>query len=140
MLFGLSRPSNAHLSLIQGFYPGITPAELQEQGPSCSDTRCHTSLLWPSSSGCTGHCVRERALDILSLRETRRERRHISAGLTHKAETLSHSSLLRNEAMLPDCPRDGTEERGVACGGREGEQKTNVSLNLPFRSVKSVAG
>lgn len=34
--------------------------------PSCSDTRCHTSLLWPSSSGCTGHCVRERALGIHS--------------------------------------------------------------------------
>lgn len=43
--------------------------------------------------------------------ETQRERRHISAGLTHKAEALSHSSLLRNEAMLPDCPRDGIEEK-----------------------------
>lgn len=31
-VFGLSWPPKAHLSLIRGFYPGVTSAELQEQG------------------------------------------------------------------------------------------------------------
>lgn len=49
--------------------------------------------------------------------EARREKGHISAGLTHKAEALSHSSLLRNDASLPDFPRDGMEEREEGEGG-----------------------
>lgn len=56
------------------------------------------------SDGVKLTCSRQES--YLSTR-TDKERRHISAGLEHKAERPSHSSLLRNEPVLSDFARDG---------------------------------